>query len=158
MILKLLGPHDLKPGTVPEPDTAIRGIVGYVKTLVQDAPLEFQLVIHEPLESSHKGPHKKASVSIVTGLKERGGHARPLRQAERALKQAMRDTAHVVLHIGGIKGCRVEKNRLNLDKRRREVELKLENGSRLQVVGPTGDLGQVIDFYSGKSVERLWDR
>jgi hypothetical protein len=150
MVLKLVGPHDLKPDFALPPGSAIKGTVGTLKTLLRDGPLVFHLVIHEPAEPIHKGPFKKAVVTITTGLKNSGKHAELLQLAHEALRQAMKDNHKVVLHLD-VKGCRVQSCVANPEKKRREADLRLENGSKLQVVGPTGELGEVVDFFSGKS-------
>lgn len=62
----------------------------------------------------------------------------------------MKENTKVVLHTD-VKGYEVLKSTTNIEKKRKEVDLRLDNGSRLQVVGSTGEMGRVIDFYSGES-------
>jgi hypothetical protein len=137
----LLGPQDLKQlGPLPL-DSKLKGTVKLVKRLKPSECLEFCLV----LTDNSPGPFKRARVAVTTGIRSAGMNVEPLLEAEAALNKAMAAGHKVVLHTG-LPGCILKKHELVQKQGRREVELLLENGSKIEVVGTD----EVVDFYRGE--------
>jgi len=146
MTSRPLGPQDLKQlGPLP-PDSRLKGTVKLVKHLKPSECLEFCL----DLADNSPGPFKRARVAVTTGIRNAGMNVEPLLRAEAALNKAMAAGHKVVLHTG-LPGCILRKHEIVQKQGRREVELVLENGSKIEIVG-TDD---VVDFYRGESTRTL---
>jgi hypothetical protein len=142
----LLGPQDLKQlGQLPT-GSKIRGTVKLVKRLKPAECLEFCLMIND----NCPGPIKRARVTVRTGIRNAGMNVEPLIRAEAILNKAMAAAQKVVLHTG-LPGCILTKHELVQKQGRREVDLVLENGSKVEVPGT----GELVDFYRGRSTLRL---
>ena len=146
MASRLLGPQELKQlGPLPT-DSKIKGTVKLVKRLKPSECLEFCLI----LTDDSPGPFKRARVAVTTGIRNAGMNVEPLLKAEATLNKAMAAGNKVVLHTG-MPGCILKKHELVHKQGRREVELVLENGSKIEVFGTD----EVVDFYSGESARTL---